>query len=424
MVKLQKIFPLILISFLCFSSCEEPDDPALPYESSVTKSIGRTITSIDILWEQAQLDNFDRYEIYYKKFYETDYKLYISTTNQNQLYATVSGLTPDTEYKIYINTIDKNGKVYTSKEITERTFSDVPMAFSEFVISDYSFNYAILRWSAYKDSYAVPFDRYELYVGKTLDFVCNDSSRSLIIYNMDTYEATIGGLGDKLGYYFKMRVYNKIGKYRESISAFLRTPNAPPKPVILYEAENITESSATIRWQKSTDPEFEKYTIHVSDNVDFTPSAKNLLTIIRDAKDTSIQVTGLKTGNPYVYKVMLYDQYLDYSVSNYVGFNAYKDGIPPPSEIVYMTPNSQKSEITVVWEESDLKQFVRYDIYKSTDSLDLVANKGLSHTSDVQFKTNYIFTDMKRDTKYYFKVAVVNIFAKQSHSKIQSIYLP
>jgi hypothetical protein len=426
MIELKKIFPLIIVCLLSFLSCEEPDDPALAYEASVTKSIGKTITSIDVFWEQAALDNFDRYEIYFKKYYETDYKLYLSVTNQNQLYATISNLTPETEYNIYVNTFDKNGKSYSSEVINVKTFSDIPSEISSIDITDYSYNYVILRWTKYQDSYAVPFDRYELYKGTTYDFTCNDSSRILVINSMDIYEATIWSLTDKTGYYFKARVYNTLGKYRESASIYLRTLNAPPAAVELLPAENITVSSATIRWKKSHDTEFQKYTVHVGTDYQFKPTTKNLVTTITNVNDTVIQVSGLKTGNPYFYKVLVYDTYLDYSISNYAGFHAYQDGLPPVCEVMSLDyPEVKPDQITVAWEQSGVIFFSRYDIYMSTDSSALVANKGLANTLTGDREVTYCtFKDLKEGKYYYFKVAVVDFFGKQSHSKIKGVYLP
>lgn len=424
MKKFNKYFALLIICIIGFSSCEEPNDPALPYQPSESKVIGKTITSIDVFWPEATIDNFDRYDVYYKKYYESDYKLYMSITNQQQLYVSVSGLTPDMEYKIYINTVDKSGKILTSKELVEKTFSDIPSSFDILRVSNYSFSTATLLWSIYKDSYAVPFDRYELYMGSSSDFICNDSTRVLVYRNMDFIEGTVGNLKDKQSYYFKVRVYNTLEKFRESSPAYLKTPNAPPLPVQLFDAENITGTSALLRWKKSNDEEFDKYTIHMGDNEAFAPSSKNLMVTIWNSKDTTLNVTGLKLGAGYVFKVVVYDKYLDYAISNYVGFDSYPDGIPPVIEISNMYAYPQKSEIEVHWNRSDIIMYSRYDIYKSTDSMDLVRGGGIDSSVTDQKRTYYYTSNLQRQKTYYFKVAIVNIFGKQAFSSIKGIYLP
>jgi hypothetical protein len=59
-----KIFFICLISGFIFSSCEEPDDPMLKFDPSNTSISGKTITSVDIFWDEATIDDFDRYDIY------------------------------------------------------------------------------------------------------------------------------------------------------------------------------------------------------------------------------------------------------------------------------------------------------------------------------------------------------------------------
>ena len=45
-------------------------------------------------------------------------------------------------------------------------------------------------------------------------------------------------------------------------------------------------------------------------------------------------MTGLKRGDGLILKIVVYDQYSDFSISNPAGFNAYKEGIPRQTEIV------------------------------------------------------------------------------------------
>lgn len=411
----------ILFVLIIFFSCEEPNDPPIIYNPEIPKVIGKSISSIDIFWNEADIDNFDRYEIYYKKYFEEEYKLYITIPNQKQVFVSVSGLTPDTEYKFYVKVYDKNGKYWITDIKSEKTFSDIPSTIKKFVVSDYGYDYILLQWSTYEDSYAVPFDRYEVFMGTTSNFPCNDSTRVLVNKLIYTDEGRVVGLSDKQGYYFKLRVYNSLGKYRESSAIYARTLNEPPKPVIFYEAENITENSAVLKWQKSNDPEFQKYTLHLGSDPEFTPSSKNLLITFTNVSDTSLTVTGLKRGEGYIYKVVIYDKYLDYAVSNPVGFNAFKDGIPPAVEILDLKVSSDN--ITVIWEEEELKLFSRYDLYRSTDSLDLVNNKGLAVSITDQIKTSYTFSNLKRGMKYFFKVRRVNIFGKGESSQIKSVVL-
>jgi hypothetical protein len=419
MKKIFEILSIIVISFLAFSSCEEPDDPALPYNQANSRVIGRTITSFDIFWEESTSDIFDRYEIYYKEYFTQDYRLYITISNQRQIYTTISGLIPNTEYKILIKTIDKNGNVWTSKELVNQTFNDVPSGFEKFEVTDFTYDRVDLEWSIYKDSYAVPFDRYEIHKGLKADFICNDSTLCEIIPTMETNKRSIADLKDKVGYYFKIRVYNKIGKFTESFVIYIHTPNAPPKSIVLYDPEEITETSAILKWQKSTDLEFEKYDIHQGNNKDFQPSKSNLIASIKDQKLTSFTLNGLKPKGDYVYKILVYDVYGDYSTSNYTGFTATLGGLPVPSELVAydIGPGS----IMLEWTPSKSTIFAKYTIYMAKDSIKLTNKDQVVFSGQ---NTDSVIRNLDNHTTYYLQIEVTNIFGKSALSKIYSFEMP
>ena len=109
------------------------------------------------------------------------------------------------------------------------------------------------------------------------NFSCNDSTLQLFITDPNVNEGMVGNLNAKFGYYFKLRVYNALGKFRESFEYYLKTKNAPPVPVNFYGAFNITENSVLLKWQKCTDPEFSYYSLHGDSSLTFTPSLRNKL---------------------------------------------------------------------------------------------------------------------------------------------------
>ena len=222
-VKKKKLFlkvPFILIitafAFL-FLSCEEPDDPIVPYSYSMPSSLGKTINSIDIFWDEAPLTNFQSYDVFYREFYVAEPKHYVTIVNKKELYTTIVGLISDTEYRISIVTTDKNGNKYTSNELTEKTYSDIPSPIYLFRIDFESASSIRFIWTPYVDSYAVPFSRYEIYMDRVDNFVCSDSNRVVTVYNSLSSQANfnISNLMFEQDYYFKLRTYNTLGKYRE-----------------------------------------------------------------------------------------------------------------------------------------------------------------------------------------------------------------
>ena len=216
-MKKSLIFIFIGFAFL-FLSCEEPDDPIVPYSYSTPKSMGRTINSIDIFWDEAPLNNFQSYEIFYREFYVIEPKNYITIMNKKQIYATISGLTPNIEYKISVVTTDKNGNKYASTELSEKTHSDIPNPVYRFYIDSQTGSLIRFAWNQYTDSYAVPFSRYELYMDTINNFTCSDSNRVAILntYWASSVDFNVSNLVVGQTYYFKLRTYNTLGKYGES----------------------------------------------------------------------------------------------------------------------------------------------------------------------------------------------------------------
>ena len=216
---MKRSFILIFVGFaFWFCSCEEPDDPIIPYDYSTPRSVGKTITSIDIFWDEAPINNFQSYDIFYREYYVSEPRQYISISSKNQIYTTLAGLVPDTEYKISIVTTDKSGKKYTSKELSEKTYSDVPGTIYQFRIESESGSFIKFVWNIYENSYAVPFSRYEIYMDTVNNFICNNSNKVVILYNYFSaqVEFNVSDLVPGQIYYFKLRTYNTLEKYRES----------------------------------------------------------------------------------------------------------------------------------------------------------------------------------------------------------------
>jgi hypothetical protein len=216
---MKRSFIFIFIAFaFWFLSCEEPDDPVVPYDYSMPRSVGKTINSIDIFWDEAPLSNFQYYDIFYREFYVSEPKHHITIKDRKQLYTTITGLIPNIEYKIIVVTTDKSGNKYTSKELSERTYSDIPSPISLFRID--SENNSLIRfvWTMYMDLYIVPFSRYEIYMDTVNNFICSDSNRVATVYNYFTAQINfdISDLVPEQNYYFKLRTYNTLEKYRES----------------------------------------------------------------------------------------------------------------------------------------------------------------------------------------------------------------
>ena len=216
---MKRSFLFVFICFVfCFISCEEPDDPIIPYDDSMPVFMGRTINSIDIFWNETSLIDFQYYEVFYREYYTPEPKKYITLNGKKQIYATITGLIPNIEYKISVVTIDKSGNSYGSKELSVKTCNDMPGSIFGFRIESES-NFLIkFVWAPYLDSYAVPFSRYELYMDTVSNFICSGYNKVITENNYFSAQAdfNISDLEWGKSYYFKLRTYNTLEKYSES----------------------------------------------------------------------------------------------------------------------------------------------------------------------------------------------------------------
>ena len=73
---------------------------------------------------------------------------------------------------------------------------------------------------------------------------------------------------------------------------------------------------------------------------------------------------------------------------------------------------------------AQIVMFVRYDIYMSTDLIDLARGKCLVHNINKKNTATHTFTSLKRQTDYFFRVGVVDLFINSSLSEITKCYLP
>ena len=191
----------------------------------------------------------------------------------------------------------------------------------------------------------------------------------------------------------------------------------------MFEPENVTETSAKIRWRKSIDPEFEKYTLNLGNNILFDANSDNIFRTILNVNDTVIQLNGLTPNKDYIFRVSVYDKYLAFSASNIIGFTANPGGLLPTPEIVNLFPEPEQLKVTINWIGNESSLFAYYFIYVSTDSLRVASGKSPIAWEEKATKTSYAAT-ISRGVTYFFRVSALNVFGKQSYSKIRSYYLP
>jgi fibronectin type 3 domain-containing protein len=115
-------------------------------------------------------------------------------------------------------------------------------------------------------------------------------------------------LKENTTYYYKIYVYNSVGKSKPSNEVELRTrANMPPTSATLNRPLALDNTSVELSWLPSQEQDFSMYRIYRSErspvSLDSPPVWMNSNRTINKYKDT-----GLTPGKTYHYKVVVYDK--------------------------------------------------------------------------------------------------------------------
>lgn len=180
----------------------------------------------------------------------------------------------------------------------------------------------------------------------------------------------------------------------------------PPDPVVLQDAENISDTSLTLRWTQSKDPEFAVYRICYSLNYEVRMSDK-LIDTIPYNYDTTIIVHGLKPDSLYYFRVFVINS-SDISRGSNILPQRTQRGI---HTIVLSKPEATDTVVDLQWTKcltTDGRQYlILYDTLATIDSSSKTARKFV--VSDINDTTATI-TGLMRAKSYSFRVFVQNGF--------------
>lgn len=186
----------------------------------------------------------------------------------------------------------------------------------------------VMEWAQSTDA---DFDRYELHRSLDTGFepspstlVAQISDRAGVVYN-------VTGLAPNTTYFFKVRVYDtgQLSNDSNEMNGTTLGPNMPPAAPTLADPEQITETTVFLEWTANTEADFAQYAVHRSTAKAFAPTTATFVANVTGIRATSYNVTQLKPGTTYYFKIEVQDQAGKSNLSNEVSARTLTVNIPP-----------------------------------------------------------------------------------------------
>jgi hypothetical protein len=296
---------------------------------------GNSTNSIDLAWSMfLNPDTFGRYEVHMSSL--SDY-VPVTTTVIATFYTritttlTVDGLSEGTDYyfvvRVWDNELTTGPYFADSNKVKGRTqgINYPPIAVWLSDPKDITNREVTLNWTENIDA---DFSTYEIHSSLDQGFVPDETTRDMTVDNQTVIEVQVTGLEENETLYFKVRVIDQGGMYNDSNEVSCHTEDYPPGVLELYEPYDTEEYNTSLSWEQSTDYDFERYEIHISDSPGFTPSEETYLTEKTNTVETSITIGDLDELTTYYFCLRIVDCGGQYSDSNIVSTTTL-DGTSP-----------------------------------------------------------------------------------------------
>ena len=373
---------------------------AVPY--SITNS------SMSLRWSRNGDGDFARYQLHMgttRGFAPNASNMIASFPDQSANTSIAANLASSTTYYFRVRTYDTGGLYNDSNEVNATTSSiNLPpvavVLANPTEISDKSMK---LTWTRNNDS---DFNRYELYQGNESGFNLTVSPIQMIT-NQSATSFTATGLSNNTTYYFILRVVDNAGLYNDSNEVFGKTspPNAPPRPVTLFDPTAVGETTVSLEWSQSDELDFNKYQVAVSTEQGFNITDQDIKDTLMLRNQTTSLITGLSSNTTYYFKVRVRDVTNFYADSNEVSAVT-EPNQPPAAVALYWPINETEGSMELEWAVSDASDFLRYELYQSLTTgfqpKDATLVAQIPNIADVRYNV----TGLSANTTYYFKVLV------------------
>lgn len=233
--------------------------------------------SLRLTWNSLQ--GAVNYNLYY--YTNGDFKKVLAPKTN---YCDVTFLPESTKGKFYVTAVFKNGsKVIESEPSSAFTASVLPGAVTSITLKTHS-NRAELKWNLVKNA-----DCYGVYIKQSGKYVLKSVTT--------TNSCTLTGLKDCTGYNVAVRAYFKNTTGNVGGVYLSKSFTTPPVEITQFSRSNVTETSYTLTWNKSSSSVNRYYLYRYS----FDEGKFELLTV---TDGTSFEVTGLEAGTQQRYAVI------------------------------------------------------------------------------------------------------------------------
>jgi len=376
----------------------------LPVASVLNPAFDFTDSSVALIWSKSSADDFAKY-------------ILRADTSQNQSgiwqnIITISDINDTTHtpilednwtYRFEVVTEDIYGNVAISNIISATTLNAPPRAVNISQINRIQNASIRLSWQT-NDNY--DFYSYNVYYSDDSTVDTTDMMIASVPLRSTT-DTTYTPPDSTREYWFRVFVEDNSGLLNGGNTL---SRSARPSAVSVVDTA-ATDSSITITWTKSNDPDFSSYEIYFDTVSNFQGNPQS--DIILNISDTSFNVYGLNENSDYYFQLRAYDINGYHAESDII---SYKTANLPPMQTTLSTRKINQNTVELTWVNQYIGDFDRYEIYRSTDSLSVFSN--LIASIYEQDSIGFYDSSVDSGIVYYYAVRTVDDGGAYSTSNI------
>jgi fibronectin type 3 domain-containing protein len=364
----------------------------VPIPAAPVVSLG-PVTNSTVALSYPAVNGTSSYEVYKATVAGGPYTLDQSTTNTSPM---VGGLTGSTTYYFVVKAVNASGASPNSNEVMATTTAPPPPptvppspVLNVPAPMDVTPTSILMSWGSIAEATS-----YSLFMSTIAG-----SLGTLVASGIINTYYNVTGLTENTQYFFTATASNANGespRSAEMSSTTLPKPPVPPAPTDLaVVAGSITNTQVGLSWGASAGAA--SYTLHQSDI-----SGGLGFPVFSEIATTSIQVSGLISGNTYYFTVTAVNANGESMRSNEITVTTLSP--TPPTT----TPDAPVASLGVVTDTTievivnSVPNATSYNMYRSTVSGEaILVASGLIGTS-------YVHTGLTTNTLYFFKATAVN----------------